>query len=153
MALSLQAMMSLDTVQFTGPLQKVQAEMDGLKQSINTGAPPAQLQMMNQELRNSAINIAKLPDLAKETGTSISDVTSKGRGLIQVMMGLEAASLGSLRGVLTSVRGLGGVLGEIGIAVGAVGASFAVGWKIGSWLEGLTGIGDKLWSNLYPVEQ
>jgi hypothetical protein len=146
-------MMSLDTAQFTQPLREVQSQFGAMKTSLTSGDAPVQLQVMNQAFKDSANNIAKLPDLAKETGTSINDVTSKGRGLISVMMGLEAASTGSLRGVLTGMRGLGATLGQVGLAIGAVGGAFAVGWNIGSRIEELTGIGGKLWSAFYPVEK
>ena len=63
---------------------------------------------------------------------SLNEVNRQGRGAIQTLMGLEAASTGSLRGVMMGMRGLGNMLGEIGMKVGLVGGAFAAGWQIGT---------------------
>ena len=139
--------MTLDSSQFTKQIQTAQQELNSLVLSLNTANVPG-------TALNFSAPLGRTAEGAREVNTELADTVKSGRGLIQVMMmGLEAASTGSLRGVLTGMRGLGNTLGEIGLAVGAVGGALAVGWNIGSRIEELTGLGEKFWSIFYPVEQ
>jgi hypothetical protein len=174
MALSLQAMMSLDTVQFTAPLKAAQAQLAMVQKqiampvtaaSVIAGQLPATITAssaivaaQNAEMtairQKIAANMAARESYimaaaagatsfgvvaagAKESGSSLAGVNTQTKVLIQTLMSLSAVGSGSLRGLMSGMRGLSMLFGELGMGIAIIGAGL-YGWsklmdKVASW--------------------